>query len=488
MTEPVPATKPVLALLRRLLWTAALALPAFGAKGVVGLTTLHTFGTSTDGALPDAALVQGSDGYFYGTTENGGAHDAGTVFQISSNGILTTLYSFSGGDDGGYPSGALVQGGDGNFYGTTSAEGDTTNFSDPWGYGAPGWGTVFKISANGALTTLYTFTGLADGGGPNGLIQGSDGYFYGTTGLGTVFQISSTGTFSTLGYPDGDPGAGLVQGSDGYFYGTTLNGGTSAAGENPGYGTVFKIATNGSLATLYSFTGGNDGGNPFAGLVQGSDGSFYGTTLYGGITYVTFNNGCGTIFKISTNGSLTTLHLFTGGKDGGNPYAGLVRGGDGNLYGTTYYGGKITPTYRFGYGTVFKINTDGSLTNVYSFTGLNDGDSPNGLIVGSDGSFYGTTQGAIDVGEVGTQAGTVFRLTIAPDPELTLIPSEADMILTWPTNYGAFSYAGYNLQAATNLGPSAVWTHVSLSPVVIGGQYVVVNPLSGTQGFFRLSQ
>jgi uncharacterized repeat protein (TIGR03803 family) len=479
-----------LTLLKRLLWTAALALPAFGAKGVVGLTILHTFGTSPNGIVPDAGLALISHGYFYGTTELGGAHNAGTVFQMSSNGTLTTLYSFTGSKDGEYPSG-LIQGGDGNFYGTTSAEGDTTNFSDPWGYGSPGWGTVFKLSTNGALTTLYTFTGLADGGGPSGLIQGTDGYFYGTTGLGTVFQISSNGTFTTLGYPDGDPGAGLVQGSDGYFYGTTLNGGAGAAGENPGYGTVFKIATNGLLTTLYSFTGGNDGGSPFSGLVQGSDGSFYGTTLYCGITNLTFSDGCGTVFKISTNGSLTTLHLFTGGKDGGNPYAPLVQGGDGSLYGTTTYGGKTTTyyegdttTFRYGYGTIFKIDTNGSLTTVYSFTGINDGNYPGGLIAGSDGSFYGTTLDGIDV----APAGTIFRLTIAPDPELTIIPSESDMILTWPANYGDFSYAGYKLQSATNLGPAAVWTHVSSSPVVIGGQNVVVNPVVGAQLFFRLSQ
>ncbi len=487
LSDPSPDWKPLSALLLRLLWAAALVFFGFRAPAAVVFTTLHPFGGTNDGAQPYAALVQGSDGYFYGTTISGGAHDAGTVFQISSNGTLTTLYSFHGSDDGGYPTAALVQGRDGSFYGTTTGEGDTTNPTDPWGYGGPGWGTVFKISANDALTTLYAFTGLDDGGIPNGLIQGSDGYFYGTTGSGTFFQISSNGTFTTLGYLDGNPDAGVAQGSDGYFYGTTINGGTSeTVGDpgNPGYGTVFKIATNGLLTTLYSFTGGKDGGNPTSALVQGGDGSFYGTTAYGGITNVTFSDGSGAVFKIRTNGSLTTLHLFTGGKDGGSPSGALVQGGDGSFYGTTQYGGIITPTNRLGNGTVFKINTDGSLTTVYSFTGLNVGDSPNGLIVGSDGSFYGTTQYG---GAGGGEAGTVFRLTIVPEPPLSIIPFGAEVIMSWPTNYAGFDFTGYSLQSTANLS-SAVWTNVSPNPVVIGGQNVVVSPITGTQQFFRLSQ
>jgi uncharacterized repeat protein (TIGR03803 family) len=212
MTGPVAGRKPVSALLMRLLWAAVLVLPAFGAQAAAVFTSLHSFTVFPNGAYPAAALVQGSDGNFYGTTQGGGTNGAGTVFQISTNGALTSLYSFTGGNDGADPRAGLVQGSDGYFYGTTSGGGTNNE------------GTVFKISPNGGLTGLYSFIG------------GNDGAY---------------------------PVAGLVQGSDGYFYGTTYDGGTNGAG------TVFRISTNGALTSLYSFTGGNDGGVPQAGLVQG---------------------------------------------------------------------------------------------------------------------------------------------------------------------------------------------------------------------------
>jgi uncharacterized repeat protein (TIGR03803 family) len=465
-----------------LLWLL-LMLPVLGAQGAVVFTTLYSFGSvldtngvQLDGAFPAAALVQGNDGNFYGTTSRGSTmnynynYTCGTVFQISTNGVLTTLYSFTGTNDGAWPFAALVQGSDGSFYGTTYVGGTNDR------------GTVFQISNKGALTTLYSFGSVLDTNGvpldgaftAAALVQGSDGYFYGTTsgggtnGAGTVFKISTKGALTTLysftgGNDGGNPPAGLAQGSDGYFYGTTANVGTN------GFGTVFKIGTNGTLTSLYSFgsvldTNGVplDGGNPLAALVQGSDGNFYGTTEFGG-----------TVFKISTNGVLTTLHSFTGGNDGGPPHAALVQGSDGYFYGTTSGGGTN------GAGTVFKISTRGALTTLYSFTGGNDGGNPPaGLAQGSDGNFYGTTSGG------GTNnAGTVFRLTIVPQPQLTIIPSEPYVILTWPTNY-----AGYTLQSATNLGSSAVWTTNSSPPVVIGGENVVINTMSGRQQFYRLIQ
>jgi uncharacterized repeat protein (TIGR03803 family) len=464
--------------LMRLLWVAVLVLPVFGAQGGVVLTTLHSFQFFPNGANPQAALLQGSDGYFYGTTTSGGTSNYGTVFTISTSGALTSLYSFTGGNDGGNPVAALVQGSDGFFYGTTEFGGKNDS------------GTVFKIDTNGALTNLYSFRGGNDGIYPAAaLVEGGDGNFYGTapnggddsltdwflgygvSGLGTVFKISTNGALTSLysflgGDDEGGPN-GLIRGSDGFFYGTT-----SGEGDP---GTVFQISSNGALTTLYLFAGGNDGGNPVAALAQGRDGYFYGTTEYSD------TNIAGTVFKIATNGSLTTLYSFTGGSDGGNPTAALVQGNDGDFYGTTSTGGdtNLNPS---GYGTVFKISANGALTTLYSFTGLDDGGDPNGLILGSDGFFYGTTQ-TNDAGG----GGTVFRLTIVPDPQLNLILSGDNMILTWPTNYGAFSYAGYTLQSTTNLA-SPVWTPISASPVVIGGENVVVNPVSGTRQFFRLSQ
>jgi len=425
---------------------------------------------SPNGGQP-SGLVQGSDGNFYGTTETGGQDnlgfgtDSGSVFKISANGALTTLYSFTGTNDGAYPFAALVQGRDGNFYGTT------------YGGGTNNLGTVFKISVNGALTSLYSFTGTNDGANPYaGLVQGRDGNFYGTTygggtnNLGTVFKISTNGVLTSLysftGTNDGaNPYSVLVQGSDGNFYGTTHGGGTN------NLGTVFKISTNGALASLYSFTGGNDGAFPNAELAQGNDGNFYGTT-YGGGT-----NNLGTVFKISANGVLVSLYSFIGANDGANPEAGLVQGRDGNFYGTTTTGGTNNLS------TLFKISTNGTLTSLCSFQGGYYGEKPYAALVqGRDGNFYGTTTGGYTSGY-----GNIFRLTLVPEPpELTMIVYGANVILTWPTNFTGFNATTFILEFATNLASPAVWQTNSAAPFVIGGQNEVINPITGIQMFFRL--
>ncbi|MGD1020079.1 MAG: choice-of-anchor tandem repeat GloVer-containing protein [Verrucomicrobiia bacterium] len=355
-------------------------------------TNLHTFtGAPTDGANPQAALVQGSDASFYGTTSSGGSNDDGTVFQISPSGTYTSLYSFAGPpDDGADPMAGLVQGSDNNFYGTTSAG------------GASGHGTVFQISSTGAYTSLHSFAGLpSDGADPvAGLVQGSDGNLYGTTyfggttsefnrnGNGTVFQISPSGTYTTLysfaGYPtDGaDPQAGLVQGSDGNFYGTTQFGGTNT-NCGAGCGSIFRISAGGSYTRLYSFAGPpGDGSYPLAGLVQGIDSNLYGTTSSGG------TSGNGIVFRISPGGSYTNLHFFAGTpNDGADPIAGLVQGTDSNFCGTTSSGGTS------GDGTLFRISPSGTYTTLYSFVGTpKDGADPiAGLVQGTDSNFYGTT-------------------------------------------------------------------------------------------------
>jgi uncharacterized repeat protein (TIGR03803 family) len=295
--------------------------------------------------------------------------------------------------------------------------------------------------------------------------------------LTTLYAFGSITNASGEAWDGPYPEAALVQGSDGSFYGTTAGGGTNNAG------TVFRISTNGVLTTLHSFTGGNDGGNPNTGLVQGTDGNFYGTTWGGGMSYTDICGGYGTVFKISPNGALTSLYSFTGSNDGANPWAGLVQGSDGYFYGTTEYnfwkGGMGLMTLPGGNGTVFKISTNGAFTSLYSFTGGNDGGSPSAAMVqGRDGNFYGTTfQGGV------SGAGTVFRLTIVPQPQLTITPSSPYVILAWPTNY-----SGFTLQSTPNLGASAVWTTNSSPPVVIGGENVVINTITGRQQFYRLSQ
>jgi uncharacterized repeat protein (TIGR03803 family) len=383
---------------------AAVAAPA------QNFTTLYHFCSLTncsDGEFLVAGLIQGTDGNFYGTTAGGGANGHGTVFRITPDGTLTTLHSFAG-TDGADSRAGLIQGTDGNFYGTTA------------GGGANAGGTVFRITPDGTLTTLYSFAGT-DGAYPiAGLIQGTDGNFYGTTsggganGGGTVFRITLEGTLTTLhsfcsltNCTDGAaPLAGLIQATDGNFYGTTEEGGANFckhADGSQGCGTVFKTTSAGTLTTLYSFcnlTKCMDGAEPLAGLVQATDGDFYGTTGGGGA------NGNGTVFRITPDGTLTTLYSFCGLSnctDGANPYAGLIQATDGNFYGTTLAGGA----YRY-YGTIFEITPAGMLGTLHSFGIDDDGEAPvAGLIQATDGRFYGTN------GEF-ESAGTIFRLAAVP--------------------------------------------------------------------------
>jgi len=367
-------------------------------------------------------VVQGSDGNFYGTTYLGGANGRGTVFKISPTGELTTLYSFcsqSSCADGTQPAAPLVQGSDGNFYGTTYF-GGTHNA-----------GTIFKISPSGSFATVYNFSGV-DGAGPVGLTQGSDGNFYGITtagGLsvwGTIFKFNPNGTLTTLyrfcaqtGCPDGaQPTGALIQGTDGSFYGVTESGGNGATGGIYG-GTVFKITSSGTFTQLYRFCSlANcvDGARPQAGLTRGIDGNFYGTTYYGG-TPTCGINGCGSAFKITPNGNLTTLHSFcsqTGCADGSVPDGPLVQATDGNFYGTTQGGGVGQ------FGTIFEISPAGNLTTLYSFClqggGCTDGQYPQGVLYfATDGNFYGTTRQGGTNGD-----GTVYRLQVQFSYTLTV--------------------------------------------------------------------
>ena len=370
------------------------------------LTTIYQFCHQSgcpEGSDPLGTLVQGHDGNFYGTTSDIGSVGQGAVFKLTSSGTLTVLHSFTGGSDGGVPVAGLIQASDGNFYGDTKYGGSS------------GCGNVFKVTAGGTITSLHVFAGGAhDGCQPSGpLVQAADGNFYGTTftggspNFGTVFKITAAGAVTILhtfctqsGCPDGyNPATGLVQGSDGNLYGETLFGGPN------GYGSVFKITTSGTLTTLYSFNSA-DGSEPAGGLVQGSDGDFYGTTSMGGAS-----GADGTVFKMTSSGSLTTLYNFCAQPrcaDGGAPNDKLVQASDGNFYGTTVGGGAN------GYGTVFAITSDGAYSVLYSFcsvggTGCTDGAYPYaGLIQTSDGKLYGvTTQGGN-----ASYAGTAFSLQI----------------------------------------------------------------------------
>ncbi len=401
--------------------TSAIASPA------QVLTTLHSF-AGYDGAGVDSAVTLGSDGNYYGTTSGGGAYcgpndGCGTVFVMTPSGNLTTLYSFCPDypyscSDGFDPYGALVRGPDDNLYGTTSSGGT----------GAHDAGTVFKITTSGTLTTLYSFCSqpnCVDGRYPNGIMKATDGNFYGTTnsggiancpdGCGTIFKMTPDGTLTTLysfcyqnsDCPNGYTPWGMIQARDGNFYGITGHGGASGNQcDGEGCGTFFKMTPDGTLTTLYSFctqTGCPDGEFPNGQLVQANDGNFYGTASEGGIS-TCFPNGCGTVFKITPTGTLTILYSFCSQDncaDGRYPTAPPVQGTDGNFYGTTYTGGA---DYN---GTIYKITPNGALTTLYSFYPANGSQPGTTLVPAPGGNFYGTTnQGGT------SNDGTVFRFTL----------------------------------------------------------------------------
>ena len=318
------------------------------------LTTLHSFDI-TDGASPQAGLVQATDGNFYGTTLGGGANGVGTVFKITPSGTLTTLYSFcseSGCTDGYGLVAGLVQATDGNFYGTTQVGGQLARCRDwlwdslqnhPKRHADDASQLLLRKRLHGRRRALRRA-----GPGHRWELLRNNGDLRGN-GVGTVFKITPSGTLTTLysfcpqsGCADGaEPNAALVQATDGNFYGTAFEGGAN------GVGTVFKITPSGTLTTLHSFDN-MDGAFPQAGLVQAADGNFYGTMRLDGDT-----STHGTVFKITPGGTLTTLYRFcaqSGGcPDGSQPYAGLVQDTNGKFYGTTYYGGTNNV------GTVFSL-------------------------------------------------------------------------------------------------------------------------------------
>jgi uncharacterized repeat protein (TIGR03803 family) len=374
------------------------------------------------GAILYDELIQGVDGNFYGTTTYGGSGTCangfgvigcGTVFKLTPSGTQTVLYNFtydSGTNtavNGAYPYGGLVQGRDGNFYGTTTGGGNAGAVCN----GTLGCGVIFRITPAGTFTVLHAFNGalakVPEGGVPVGrLIQASNGTFYGTTysgGLvqnfanqGTIFTVSPNGGFTTLymfdnihSTTDGaNPYVGLIQGKDGSFYGTTQFGGTSNAG------TVFKFA--GSKTTvLHSFPWEPgqfypDGAYPKAALVQASDGNLYGTTSYGGTLTTYYQRG--TLFRSTTKGVFTKLWDFNAtdtSVNGITPYGGLIQASDGNLYGTTSAGGGAANS-----GTLYQLTTGGVLSQIMTFDASTTGALPEAVpLQAADGTLYITNNG-----------------------------------------------------------------------------------------------
>lgn len=424
-------------------------------------TPLCEFPGETEGANPGGPLIQATNGLLYGATERGGSNDDGTVFQMSMDGTVTTLYSFTARTDGAVPAAALVQGNDGNFYGTA------------YGGGVSNAGAIFKITPAGALTTLHVFTNGTDGGHPlAAMIQGTNGNFYGTTTYGggksedgTVFQITPAGALTTLhAFTNGNDGsyvtAALVQGPDGGYYGAAQEGGTN---DN---GTIFKISPSGVFSTLYLFKGGVDGGNPSATLTSGNDGNFYGVCSGGGTT------GNGNVFKITPAGVPTTLYSFTGTNDGGDPETPLVLGSDSKFYGTTLFGGVE------GYGTIFQIATNGIFVTLHSFTYLEGGpESYAALVQANNGNFYIADQGM----GPNYSMGTILRLTVPPAIQ-SITSTGGSRTITWNGETGQI----YQLQFKAGLMQRG-WINLG-NPITASGPLVNAtdpNP-AGSQGFYRV--
>jgi uncharacterized repeat protein (TIGR03803 family) len=432
--------------------------------------TLHSFaGTAAnDGSMPGyGPLVQGLDGNLYGTTVEGGINcsfvglsGCGEVFRISTAGSIKTIYSFcsfTGCPDGNFPEGGLALNTNGVFYGMTDLGGSV------------GEGTVFTITSKGVLATLDSFD-ITSGAHPlTTLIRANNGEFYGiansggSAGEGLIFSLTAAGVIkvlqnfntATTGSAGGDTGA-LVQGTDGNFYGTAASAGSG------GEGTVFQMKPDGTIKVLHSFSGA-DGIEPSGLLALSTDGNFYGTTMLGGA------HSQGTVFKITPTGGFTNLYNFcavSGCPDGFDPVGGLIQGTDGNFYGTTLGGGTGGSP-----GTVFQITAGGVLTTLHSFSGLDGVEPFAGLVQGTDGNFYGTTNAG------GTNGlGTVFSVSLGIVPFVTTLPGHAA--------------AGVTIKILGSVvGATAVSFNGTVTvPTAVHGTYLtVVVPFGATTGFVTVT-
>ncbi len=362
-------------------------------------TALASFDGS-NGYMPSGALVQANDGNLYGVTAEGGTFGLGTLYQVTLSGTLTTGFSFNLDS----PSGRLLPTPGGYFFGTTTGQIAATGY-------------LFQASETGIAEAFPLCTGCIPRAG---LVGAPEQNTYGTAASGgsgacsdgcgfvyTLYGFSYTNPLHQFNGTDGaNPRGELLQAGDGNLYGTTVNGGNSNCQD--GCGTIFKITPNGDFTSLYQFcsqTNCADGANPYGALVQGADGNLYGTTSAGGNDGVNCSfTGCGTIFKVSLDGKLTTLYSFCDDffcPTGANPQSGLILGTDGNYYGTAYGGGDVT------LGTLFRITPQGKLSLLHTFAG-DDGAYPtSALLQASDGKFYGvTTQGSTGYG------GTLFKMEI----------------------------------------------------------------------------
>jgi uncharacterized repeat protein (TIGR03803 family) len=352
---------------------------------------------------------------------------------------FSVLYSFASEADGDRPDG-VIRDAAGNLYGTTYYGGSNGN------------GTVFKLDTAGKKTILHLFTGQPDGDGPNGVVRDAAGNLYGTTsfggsgcpgqhGCGTVFKLDASGKETVLhrfgGHGDGTfPTVGLIRDAVGNLYGTTYYGGTLAACDGVGCGTIFKLDASGKETVLHSFTGGTDGLGPYGGLIRDAAGNLYGAAQAGG------TNSYGTVFKVDATGKFTVLHSLNA-TEGCSPSASLFRDAAGNLYGTTPGCGE------FGGGTVFKVDPAGKATLLYSFTGGTDGGGPWGPVVQDKaGNLYGATGFGGDLTSLCAEVNNTPGCGVVFEIDAT---GQYSVLHTFDGTDGQWAYYGVIRDAAGNL-------------------------------------
>jgi uncharacterized repeat protein (TIGR03803 family) len=374
-----------------LVMAAAVAQPAIAQT----FTVLHEFkGVPDDGSNPHAGVVRDSAGNLFGTTFTGGAVGEGTVYKLDTAGHESVLFTFNN-FNGSFPESGLILDAAGNLFGTAQE-------------GPGGAGVLFRLAKDGTEVTFHAFQGGFDSEAAvpaGGVIMDEAGNLYGATllgglgpfpGFGTLYQVDPTGKFTVLydfqGTSDGaEPQGPLVRDADGNLFGAALQGGTNNKG------TIFKLATNGTLTVLHSFTGGRDGSAPQGGLLMDNAGNLFGSTLTGG------DSSNGTVFEITKSGRFKRLRSFTGGSDGINPNGGLIQDADGNIYGTTQLGGRQS------LGTAYKLGRAGTFTVLHTFTGGKDGANPfAGLLRDAAGNLFGTADQNFLLRQRG---GTVFKIT-----------------------------------------------------------------------------
>jgi uncharacterized repeat protein (TIGR03803 family) len=449
-------------------------------------TTLVNF-DGNDGSHPASPLVQGVDGNLYGTANAGGTSTSncsgiggcGTFFSVTTDGALTTLYnfcpSFSSCLYGRSPGGTIALAPNGIFYGTTAFG------------GADEWGEVFTVSpASGTFGRLHSFcsqTSCPDGMNPGGLIRATDGYLYGTAagggahGQGTAFKMSPHGSLTTLydfcalaNCADGQEPSSLIQATNGTFYGLTFAGGASTS-----RGTIFKLSPNGTVTTLHQFCAqGNldcpDGAYP-AGLFQATDGNLYGTSSGAA-------NNDGTVFRISPNGTFTTLYTFctqSNCTDGFGPSS-LIQASDGNLYGTAGGGGAYNE------GTIFQLTLSGVFTRLYDFCsqGCANGPGAGGLVQHTDGNFYGGTfYTGSGTGCGSSGCGTLFKLSTGLAPFVKIVVPQGktgSSVVILGTNLTGASSVTFNNTSALFTVVSATEITASVPVGATSGEIQVITP------------